>query len=43
MVQQLEGKLAVASAESKEAAKAKKQLQEELEASHTGRSACHFS
>ncbi len=40
MVQQLEGKLTVASAESKEAAKATKQLQEELEASHTDRSAC---
>ena len=41
MVQQLEGKLAVASGESKEAAKAMKQLQEELEASHTDRSASH--
>lgn len=38
-VQQLERKLAVASSETKEAAKAMKQLQEDLEASHTDRSA----
>ena len=39
MVQQLEGKLAVASAESKEASKAMKQLLQDFEASHTDRSA----
>ena len=39
MVQQLEGKLTVADAHSKEAAKAMKQLQDEFEASHTHRSA----
>ena len=41
MVQQLEGKLAVAGAESKEAAKAMKQLQEDFEASQSHRSALH--
>ena len=39
MVQQLEGKLAVAGAESREAAKAMKQLQKDFEASQTDRSA----
>lgn len=39
MVQQLEGKLAAAAAESKEAAKTMQQLQEDFKASHTDRCA----
>jgi hypothetical protein len=43
MVQQLEGKLAVAAAESRETAKAMQQLQEDFNASHTDRYAGHAS
>ena len=39
MVQQLEGKLAAAAAEGKEAAKAMQQLQEDFETSHTAKCA----
>lgn len=41
IVQQLEGKLAFAAAESKEDKKVMRQLQEDFEASHTDRSALH--
>ena len=43
MVQQLEGKLAAAATESKEAAKTMQQLQEDFKASHTDRCALRGS